>query len=141
MRHPIGSLAVVAAVAAAGCGASADPLPLPCTQGEGVVLRALQRAPRRVTLPDGTPLSRCVALATTDVDLQALGLVLTGVAERLADRGDALRLGYLVGAARQGAAHTAGVQLELVRRLEGAARRVGDGPALRRGLRAGEARG
>jgi hypothetical protein len=141
MRRLLAPLALAAAVAVAGCGASEAGLPLACTESETAVLRALTAAPAAVQLSDGTRLSECVQRATSDVDLQGLGVVLTGAAERLVDDGNAVALGYLVGAARRGAAHTSGVQLELVRRLESAGRRASDGAAVARGERAGEASG
>jgi hypothetical protein len=65
---------------------------------------------------------------------------------RTGDAGAALRLGYLVGAARRGARHTAGIHAELQRHIERAAA-VLDGAgarlagALAHGQRAGEATG
>ncbi len=112
----------------------------------------MRGAPAGVKLADGTPLSRCVRLATSDSDLQTLGVALTAEAERLADRAlrgeaaSAVALGYLIGAADRGAAKTAGVSTELVFRLRAAGRRVqGSRPeidaALERGIAAGTARG
>lgn len=146
MRAPLAPMTAAVALAAAGCGASDDPALSPaCQEGRSAVLAALRAAPEPVRLGDGTPLSECVAAAAgaSDAQLQSLGLVLHGAAEDLAARGDALALGYLVGAARRGSEATAGVALELVRRLESTARQV---PAaarerLRAGLRAGEAGG
>src|ERR671930_379552 len=111
------------------------------------------RAPRAGRLPDGTPLSACVADADTDAELQTAGLVLTTAADRLAERatrGDAvaaLRLGYLTGAVRRGAAHTAGVGAELERRVSRAGAYVAEdggaaaGAAPQRGLTAGQVSG
>jgi hypothetical protein len=136
------------ALAVAGCGedkASLSPL---CTEGRQPVERALARAPGPVTLADGTPLSDCVAAARDTGDLQSFGVIITQLADRLADRAArdpaaALRLGYLIGAARKGAAHSQGIPAELVHRLEVTARRVPDAarPRLERGLRAGERAG
>src|SRR4051794_3870380 len=142
------------ALAAAGCG-EGDPPPVDaaCIASPAAIERALARAPAPVTLPSGTRLSECVAGARSDADLQNAGLVLTRAADHLADRaqrgdaGAALDLGYLVGAARRGAARTNGIHAELARRLESAARILADGgganlaSALQRGLRAGEATG
>ena len=124
-------------------------MPAACTQGAAPILRALEAAPGAVRLAGGTRLSDCVKDATTDAELQSLGLMLTPLADRLAvaaDRSDAaaLQLGYLVGAARRGGGRV-GLQAELVRRLEQAAGLDGVAAAhrfaYRRGLRAGEARG
>jgi hypothetical protein len=140
MRRPLAPLAMVAMVTVAGCGSASgggDGPPLACTDSEAAVVRALAAAPGPVTLSDGTRLSDCVARATSDADLQGVGIVLTGAAERLVDAGNAVAVGYLVGAARRGAEHTGGVQIELVRRLESAGRRATDEAALLRGERAG----
>jgi hypothetical protein len=77
--------------------------------------------------------------------------VLTRAADHLAararrDRAAAVALGYLVGAARRGAATTSGVHAELVRRLEQRAAFLegSETPlraALHRGLGAGQASG
>jgi hypothetical protein len=82
-----------------------------------------------------------VERGSSNAELQSLGVVFTNAAERLVDSGDALALGYLVGAARRGAEHTSGIQVELVRRLESAGRRARDEQALQRGERAGQASG
>jgi len=145
-------LALLAAASLAACGAAGDPLDEACMSGPGAIERALARAPAAVTLPSGTRLSQCVANARTDADLQSAGTVLTRAADHLAARartGDAdaaLRLGYLVGAARRGAKRTAGIHAELQRHIErsaavldGAGARIA--AALSAGLRAGEATG
>jgi hypothetical protein len=146
VRRPALALALVAAaLAASGCGDDRPPLSTLCTEGEGPIARALRRAPGQVALADGTRLSQCVANARGAGDLQNFGVVVTRVADRLADRaGDdpaaALRLGYLIGAAERGAAHTEGIHAELVRRLQVTARRLPPEaqPPLERGRRAGE---
>jgi hypothetical protein len=142
--RPLALLAVAATVAVAGCGAGdggGDGPPLSCTDSDAAIVRALAAAPAPVTLGDGTRLSDCVARATSDADLQSVGIVFTNAAERLVDAGDSVAVGYLVGAARRGAENTGGVGVELVRRLESAGRRSGDEAALVRGQRAGERTG
>ena len=140
-------------IALAGCGGAAgEPLDPACTQSPAAIERALQRAPRPVTLAGGARLSECVARARSDSDLQNAGVTLTRAADHLAaraKRGDAraaVALGYLVGAARRGAARSAGIHAELQRRVERSAAYLEDGgpvvvDALRRGIRAGEATG
>jgi hypothetical protein len=152
-RRPASTALVLLLALASGCGADAPAGPdAACTSSPDVIERALGRAPSPVTLDGGARLSDCVALARSDAQLQNAGAVLTRTADELAARaqtGDAkaaLALGYLVGAARRGAARTAGLQAQLQRRVEGAAAFVGVGgpavsAALRRGLRAGEATG
>jgi hypothetical protein len=146
-------LALPLAALAAGCGARDVPAPhAACTASPGAIMQALARAPRPVTLDDGARLSDCVSRSTNDAELQETGRVLTRVADDLALRaqaGDlvaATALGYLVGAARRGAARTAGIHAELQRRVERAAAFLEEGgpraaAALRRGLRAGRATG
>jgi hypothetical protein len=154
MRRGSASTAFVLLALVAGCGGDED-VPGPaaaCTASPGAIERALDRAPSTVTLEGGVRLSDCVALARSDAQLQSAGAVLTRAADDLAaraQRGDAdaaVALGYLVGAARRGAARTAGIQAQLQRRVESAAAFVGEGgpevaTALRRGVRAGEATG
>jgi hypothetical protein len=140
--------AVLTALAVVGCGAQHEPLSVLCTEGAPPIERALRRAPAAVALADGTPLSKCVADARDIGELQSFGFIVTRLADRLADRATvggaaALRLGYLIGAARRGAQHSEGVPNELVHRLEVTARRVPARaqPVLERGLRAGERAG
>lgn len=145
----MGALAVIGlalAVLVAGCGSGPEPLPPACSAEPTQVTAALAGAPGRVALADGTLLSECVARAGDDAELQMVGFALTPAADRLAARRDeqsALRLGFLVGAVRRGAAGSNGVSLELARRLE--SRVQYDDPALleaaERGARAGEDHG
>ena len=131
---------VVLVVAAAGCGTQDSTLSPACTDDRASIIHALQRAPAPVRLSDGTPLSQCLAKADTDAELQNFGALITQVADDLANHGDAVRLGYLIGAARRGAAKTNGVGAELEHRLETSARRLAGGAQasrLERGVRAG----
>lgn len=143
---------VLCALLLSACGAREEPLDGACLESSSAIERALGRAPAPVRLRTGTTLSACVSHARSDADLQNAGIVLTGAADALAEgakAGDAQRaiaLGYLIGAARRGAAHTAGVHAELQRRLErSGASALDAGPAvaagLERGLQAGERTG
>jgi hypothetical protein len=142
------ALVAVAGMVAAGCGTSDRPLPAACSQGTTPLARALHAAPGRVVLEKGARLSDCVRRADDAVELQEFATGATLVADRLAAKAPgseraAIELGYLIGAVRLGARHTAGVHAELVRRLERAAQPV---PARRRsalnsGLAAGERTG
>jgi hypothetical protein len=140
------ALSLAAAALAGGCGDSGgEPPSALCTEGEATIEHALGSAPGRVVLADGTRLSDCVARARDAGELQSFGVIVTRIGDRLADtsRSDpraALRLGYLIGAARRGAAHSQGIHAELVHRLEVTARRVPDGAQaqVQRGVRAGE---
>jgi predicted component of type VI protein secretion system len=141
-----GRLAVIVVLLLAGCTAEDHPIAPACLQSRDAIVRALDAAPAAVALPDGTRLSACVRGARQDADLQALGLLLTQVADGLAlraprDPAAAVRLGYLIGAAREGAAATSGIAAELARRLERTATMDGASgearAALASGLRAG----
>jgi hypothetical protein len=139
------------ALCAQACGASHEPLSPLCTAGSRPIERALHAAPGRVRLADGSAISDCITRARSDSELQEIGLVLTRAGDHFAararrDPAAAASLGYLVGAARRGAATTSGIHAELVRRLEqSAAFLVGASPrldaALRRGMAAGESTG
>ena len=140
---PAATAALVFAALAA-CGADEPQPPRGCTEPADIA-RALQAAPRAVSLPGGSRISACVHRARSDGDLQRVGSVLTQVADALAARataeGAALQLGYLIGAARRGARDTAGIHVELVRRLEQAAPPSSARAPARRAYRAGLAAG
>jgi hypothetical protein len=128
------ALATVAALAIGACGQDKPPLSADCTQGAAPLSAALAAAPGQVRLADGTRLSDCVSRAASDAEIQEVAAGATVLADLLAakaarDEASAVRLGYLVGAARRGGRHTAGIHAELVRRLESAAAAI---PASRR---------
>lgn len=140
----------LAAVAVGGCGQDRKQLADACTEGPETILSALATAPTDVALADGTLLSQCISGASNNAQIQEVGIAFTAAADKLATEATgsdaaALRLGFLIGAARSGASKANGVQTELLRRLE---QTVGvDGPApdrlgaYSRGLRAGVDRG
>jgi hypothetical protein len=87
------------------------------------VRAALVRAPATVEL-DGTPLSGCLARGSSAAEVQQVGSAYLSVVAELADEvrrrpfgPTALRLGYLVGAIRRGAADTQGIHDEFLRRV------------------------
>lgn len=134
---------------AGGCSRQeAAEVPVACREGPDSLAAALTRAPARVEL-GGTPLSECFTRAADAADLQQVGISYVTVTARLADAArarpdgpEALRLGYLVGAARRGAAGTQGVHDELIRRIEQELSGVETGSAAyQRGHRAGRERG
>jgi hypothetical protein len=150
MAGPI--VAVMLALLLAGCATVRDdPVPTGCVGDPATIVRALERAPGAVTLPDETRLSTCVRRARSDGDLQALGMSLIRVADTLraraaADPGAAAGLGYLAGAVRAGVAVNQGLATELGRRIERATALADDAPqaartARARGLLAGESSG
>jgi hypothetical protein len=122
-------------------------VPAACTEGAEPVRTALAAAPGEVRL-DGVPLADCLAEDSDADDVQRVGAAWVEVAGRLAreasarpESPEALQLGYLIGAARRGAARTQGIHTELVRRLEQETATVDTGSrAFRRGERAGRGR-
>lgn len=114
-----------ASLALTGCGPDDDEqAPAACRQGADEVLAALESAPGEVRL-DGTPISDCLVKGSSPADVQEIGATLLAAAQALSDEvrsdppgGAALRLGYLIGAVKRGAAGTQGIHHELVRRLE-----------------------
>jgi hypothetical protein len=136
-------IACIAAAAAllAGCGADkSESLPAACTEGPDAVVKALAKAPAPVTI-EGTPISQCFNRDASGDDVQIVGTNLLAAAQQLSDRGQALQLGYLVGAARRGTERN-GLGGEIVRRLEAETTAAGgDRAAYERGLRAGLAQG
>ena len=134
---------VAAALALAGCGEEDESFPTACDDSVAAVQEALERAPGDVALSEGTKLSTCIDRSRTSADIQTVGALYTATADALsmqAPRSDAaaLRLGYLLGATRRGAARTNGIHEELVRRLQNTA---GTPIAGRAAFRRGEAAG
>ena len=147
MRGPL--VVMTVAVLVAGCATTRDPLPQACLDGPRAVLTALEQAPGPVRLEDGTRLSGCIESARSEGDLQSLGFVFVRVADMLradasARPAAALRLGYLAGAVKAGAARSSGsIAAQLARRVEQVATLRGDASpasaaALARGRLAGE---
>ena len=122
-RLTIPALAV--ALLVVGCAREQEPvLAAACRSGPDAVQAALERAPGAVSL-DGTRLSECLGRAGQPGDIQQVGgdylevaTVLAADARRNPEGRAALRLGYLVGAVRRGAASTQGFHSEMVRRIE-----------------------
>jgi hypothetical protein len=138
---------VVLAVAVVGCGAHRASFASVCAGPASAIERAAERGG---PLTGGTRLSDCIADARSDADVQDVAAVDAAVADDLARRAPhdpraARGLGFLIGAARRGAARNAGAA-ELANRLGADARRVHEtAPAMdgavARGSAAGQARG
>jgi hypothetical protein len=118
-----------AAVALLGCGNDEEAAPAACLAQADSYLAALDAAPRPVRLEGSTPISDCLVPGQDPAELGRVGEELVNAATRLnaAARRDpsgaeTVQLGYLVGAAQQGAAESADVHTELLRRLDAAAR-------------------
>lgn len=138
MRAPAVAASIALLLAACGSDPSSE-IPAGCGEGPATVLEALEQAPGTVTLR-GDPISSCFNRYARGEAVQIVGTSLVSAAQQLADRGEALQLGYLVGAARRGHERS-GIGSELVRRLESEGAPLRGRPAYRRGLRAGLARG
>ena len=136
------------------CGTEEPDTPGACLADSARYLKALERAPKPVTLADDVPISACLIENQPSGELAQVGAAMVEAATRLsaeAGRGNrpaALRLGYLIGAAERGAGESAGIHTDLVRRLESAAQTGpadgltgAAGIAYRRGLEAGRETG
>jgi hypothetical protein len=136
------ALVLAVCVLVVACGEEEEGVPEACTGGARPFLDALARAPRAVQL-DGGRISTCLSRDSDAGELQSVGAGMVGAAASLARsarrrRGQAaLRLGYLIGAARRGAAPTEGIHSELLRRLDQEAAGLERSPTFRSGLRAG----
>jgi hypothetical protein len=121
----IALVACVAATAVAGCGTEKDDLaPAACLATNRGYLRALEQAPGEVRLAGTTPISDCLVPEQDAGQLSNIGQEMIVAATKLnaeARQGSdpaALQLGYLIGAASQGAD---AIHTDLVRRLNSSA--------------------
>lgn len=129
-RLALASLACLVALSAAGCGSQkSDSTPVACLEPESTYRAALKDAPGKVRLEGETAISECLAENQQAGDLADVGGTMVTLATKLnvearADPGGEanLELGYLLGAAKRGAAKTEGIHANLIRRLTVAAR-------------------
>lgn len=119
---------VLAALLLAACGTEEETTPIACQEGSSVYAEALAAAPGEVLLEGEAPISTCLTEAQPAGPLEEVGTAMLDTASDLnaEARADptgpaAVRLGYLIGAARRGAADTGGIHADLIRRLETAA--------------------
>ncbi len=126
---PAAAPLVLAVLLAAGCGSQGGSTPPACLGGAGAYLGALRDAPGAVRLNGETPIADCLAENQQGGELATVGGAMVEAATKLsaearaAPRGPAsVELGYLLGAAQQGAARTEGIHADLLRRLAVAAR-------------------
>lgn len=129
MRRSLAFLALLSGLIACGCGGPSDSTPVACLEGTKAYLRALEAAPGEVRLRDETPISDCLAENQQGGDLATVGVATVTAATRLNSEARArpgdhanVELGYLLGAAKRGAADTEGIHADLIRRLVVAAR-------------------
>jgi hypothetical protein len=120
-------LAVVALLF--GCGSDGDETPAACLVPASDYLEALGAAPGDVRLADQTPISECVTSGQASGELNQVGQSVIEAATKLNAEArrdpsghSTVELGYLVGAVQQGASDAGGELVDLVRRLDAAAR-------------------
>jgi hypothetical protein len=122
-------LAVIAVAVAllAGCGNDDVDTPAACLAPADTYLDALRSAPEPVLLEGSTPMSECLVDDQSPADVSRVGEEMVDAATRLnaAARRDpssdqTVQLGYLIGAAQEGA--SADIHTDLLRRLDAAAR-------------------
>jgi hypothetical protein len=135
MRVLAAAVLIVLALATAGCGREDDSTAVVCLEGQDIYLAALTKAPGEVKLAGETPISQCLTENQSGGDLSRVGeamietaTLLNGEARGVPDGPAALRLGYLIGAAKRGAEETEGIHSDLIRRLAVAARYSPEGP-------------
>jgi hypothetical protein len=128
------AVAIAALALPAGCGSDDAEAPAACLVSGRDYLAALESAPGPVRLDGSTAISDCLVEDQDPAELGQVGEELISAATQLNARarrdpaGDAtIELGYLVGAAQEGAAESAGtenggIHTELLRRLDAAAR-------------------
>jgi hypothetical protein len=122
------ALAVVPLVA--GCGSSGtSATPTACLARTSDYLTALRAAPGAVRLQGGTPISSCFGETQASGEFANVGqavikaaTVLNAKARRQPASHTTVELGYLDGAVRKGTSNDVEGAVELVRRLESAAR-------------------
>lgn len=127
-RLALGAGAVCLA-ALAGCSSDESETPAACLAPASEYLAALEAAPQPVLVDGETPISECLVDAQTSVDVSDVGQQLIAAATRLNAQARnnpsgraSVELGYLIGAAQEGAADTGGLHTDLLRRLDAAAR-------------------
>lgn len=129
----------VAVALLAGCGEDEVDTPAACLAPAATYLDALRSAPGQVLLEGSTPISDCLVDDQSPADVSRVGEEMVDAATQLnaAARRDpasdeTVQLGYLIGAAQEGA--SADIHTDLVRRLDAAARFSGDGRPLGAGF-------
>jgi len=107
-----------------GCSTADDSIPVACRDAGETLPGALAKAPGEVRI-DGARISQCLSEDAESSEVQEVGAAFlqtaSGLAEVAVERPEgeeAVRLGYLVGAARRGTEGTQGIHYEMVRRLE-----------------------
>jgi len=121
---------IALALLLAGCGSSTtSETPPACLAPAAQYVRALQAAPGEVRVGGETAISDCFSATQAAGDQAQVGQAvieaateLNAAARRDPGGADTVSLGYLVGAVQEGASHASGIDADLVRRLDTAAR-------------------
>jgi hypothetical protein len=129
MRRGTPWIQVAALAVLAGCGSNGSQTPTACLASPNAYLAALQEAPGEVRLAGKTPISECFNATQGPGEQADVGQTVIAVATKLNAQArrhpagpETVRLGYLVGAVQEGASHSSGIDADLVRRLDVAAR-------------------
>jgi hypothetical protein len=130
MRRWIAATVALVATALVACGSEdGGATPVACLGPGSSYMNALQEAPREVRLRGQTAISDCFAGTQSAGEQAQVGQTVIDTATSL--NADARRhpgghenvmLGYLVGAVHEGASQSSGINADLVRRLDAAAR-------------------
>jgi len=122
-------LLIPLAFAVAGCGSSDADTPAACLAPAAQYLKALQDAPGEVRLAGETPITDCISENQAGGEIQTVGQSLVEAATQLnaqarRDPGgrETVQLGYLDGAVHEAVSESGGINADLLRRLESAAR-------------------
>ncbi|MFN2613129.1 MAG: hypothetical protein ABR536_07155 [Solirubrobacterales bacterium] len=128
-KAPAIALALAAALLAACGNSGTGSTPAACLSDVAAYRQALAAAPGEVRLGGATPISGCLVEGQSGGELAQVGQAMVLAATQLNEtaRKDptgpaAVQLGYLIGAAQQGASTTGGIHSDLIRRLDTAAR-------------------
>lgn len=126
-RWPALAASAVAIALVTACGEDDPETPAACLAPGRAYLDALESAPRPVRLEGSTPISGCLVDGQSPVDVSRVGEGMIDAATRLnatarrdPTSDEAVRLGYLIGAAQEGASPD--IHTDLLRRLDAAAR-------------------
>lgn len=126
-RWPLLAAPAVAAALLAGCGDDDVDTPAACMAPADTYLDALRSAPDQVLLAGSTPISGCLVDDQSPADVSRVGqemvdaaTQLNAAARRNPSSDETVQLGYLIGAAQDGASPD--IHTDLLRRLDAAAR-------------------
>jgi hypothetical protein len=126
-RWPLLAAPAVAFALLAGCGDDEVDTPAACLEPADVYVEELRSAPDPVLLDGSTPISECLVDDQSPADVSRVGeemidaaTQLNTVARRDPSSAETVQLGYLIGAAQEGASPD--IHTDLLRRLDAAAR-------------------